>query len=70
MAESFHHECARATIMWLSPQRPVAECPEEALPTRQRPYVLTCDEQGNPTGVQANRYEFWVYRQLRKRLKP
>jgi len=30
---------------------------------------LTFDDTGNPTGVHADRYEFWVYRQLRKRLQ-
>lgn len=50
-------------------QRPVAECPEHTVPTRLRPYLLTLDADGNPTGVQADRYEFWVYRQLRKRLQ-
>ena len=50
-------------------QRPVAECPEKTLPTVLRPYLLTFDEQGNPSGVQADRYEFWIYRQIRKRLK-
>ena len=39
------------------------------LPTRLRPYLLTFDADGKPTGLQADRYEFWLYRQLRKRLK-
>lgn len=50
-------------------QRPTAECPEDTLPKRFRQYLLVFDEKGNPTGVQADRYEFWIYRQLRKRLK-
>ena len=31
--------------------------------------MLTFDTDGNPTGVHADRYEFWLYRQIRKRLK-
>ncbi len=49
--------------------RPLAECPEATVPPRLRPYVLTCDADGKATGVHADRYEFWLYRQLRKRLK-
>jgi TnpA family transposase len=50
-------------------QRPADECPEHTVPKRLRPYLLTFDANGKPTGVQADRYEFWVYRQLRKRLQ-
>ncbi len=50
-------------------QRPLAECPEATLPQRLRSYLLTFDADGKPTAVQADRYEFWIYRQLRKRLK-
>jgi hypothetical protein len=50
-------------------QRPLAECPESTLPQRLRPYLLIFDADGKPTGVHADRYEFWLYRQLRKRLK-
>ena len=50
-------------------QRPLAECPTATLPKRLRPYLLTFDADGKPTGVHADRYEFWLYRQLRKRLK-
>ncbi len=49
--------------------RPIAECPEATLPKRLRPYLLTFDANGEPTGLHADRYEFWLYRQLRKRLK-
>ena len=49
--------------------RPLAEYPQATLPKRLRPYLLAFDEDGEPTGVQADRYEFWLYRQLRKRLK-
>ena len=50
-------------------QRPLAECPDATLPKSLRPYLLTFDADGKPTGVHADRYEFWIYRQLRKRLK-
>jgi hypothetical protein len=50
-------------------QRRLSECPEPTLPQRLRPYLLTFDADGKPTGVHADRYEFWLYRQLQKRLK-
>ena len=49
--------------------RPLAECPNATLPMPLRPYLLTWDADGKPTGIHADRYEFWIYRQLRKRLK-
>jgi TnpA family transposase len=50
-------------------QRPLAECPAATLPKRLRPYLLTFDADGKPTGLHADRYEFWLYRQIRKRFK-
>ena len=50
-------------------QRPLAECPKGTVPKRLRSYLLVFDESGNATGVHANRYEFWVYKQIKKRLK-
>jgi TnpA family transposase len=50
-------------------QRPLAECPEATLPKRLRPYLLTFDADGKPTGLHADRYEFWLYRQVRKRFQ-
>jgi len=50
-------------------QRSLDECPEHTVPKRLRPYLLTFDGDCKPTGVQADRYEFWVYRQIRKRLQ-
>ena len=50
-------------------QRPLAECPEATLPKRLWPYLLTFDGDGKPASIHADRYEFWLYRQLRKRLK-
>jgi TnpA family transposase len=49
--------------------RPLGECPQATLPKRLQPYLLTFDTKGEPTGVHADRYEFFVYRQLQKRLK-
>jgi hypothetical protein len=50
-------------------QRPLAECPAATLPKRLRPYLLAVDAEGKATGLQADRYEFWLYRQVRKHLK-
>lgn len=50
-------------------QQPRTECPETTIPERLRSYLLTYDADGKPSGVHADRYEFWIYRQLRKRLK-
>lgn len=50
-------------------QRLLAECPPETLPARLRPYLLEYGEDGEPTGLNAGRYEFWLYRQIRKRFQ-
>ncbi len=50
-------------------QRPLDECPPTTLPKRLRQYLLIFDADGNPTSLHADRYEFWLYRQIRKRLK-
>ena len=50
-------------------QRPLAECPATTLPKRLRSYLLVFDADGKPTGLHADRYEFWLYRQIRKRFK-
>ena len=34
-----------------------------------RPYLLTFDADGKPTDLHADRYEFWLYRQVRKRFQ-
>ncbi len=49
-------------------QRPVGEIPDGTIPKRLRPYLLDTDADGNATGLRGDRYEFWVYRQIRKRL--
>ena len=50
-------------------QRPLDECSEDTLPKRLRPYLLTFDDDGQQVGLNADRYEFWLYRQIRKRFK-
>jgi TnpA family transposase len=50
-------------------QRPLAECPAATLPKRLRPYLLTFDADGEPTGLHADRYEFWLYHQVKKRFQ-
>ncbi len=50
-------------------QRPLAECPAATLPKRLWPYLLTFNTDGKPTGLDADHYEFWLYRQIRKRLQ-
>ncbi|MDA8307494.1 MAG: Tn3 family transposase [Deltaproteobacteria bacterium] len=49
-------------------QRPLEEIPENTIPKRLRAYLLNFDQAGNPVSLRGERYEFWVYRQLRKRL--
>ncbi|MGH1506556.1 Tn3 family transposase [Ralstonia solanacearum] len=50
-------------------QRPLAECPAATLPKRLRPYLLIFGADGQPTSLHADRYEFWLYRQIRKRFQ-
>lgn len=49
-------------------QRAIEDIPENTVPKRLRAHLLNFDSAGNPTGLQGDRYEFWVYRQLRKHL--
>jgi len=49
-------------------QRPLDEIPINTIPRRLRAYLLNFDQDGKPTGLRGDRYEFWVYRQLRKHL--
>ena len=49
-------------------QRPPGEIPTDTVPKRLRSYLLELDQNGNCSGVRGDRYEFWVYRQVRKRL--
>lgn len=66
-----------AAIRWLKvtfsrqqklSQRPCDEIPEGTVPQRLRAYLLEIGGEGNATGVRDGRYEFWIYRQVRKRL--
>lgn len=50
-------------------QRPLDECPVASLPKRLRPYLLTFNDDGEPSGLHADRYEFWLYRQIKKRFE-
>ena len=58
--------------VWSRQQRlakqPLAEIPPRTVPTRLRDFLLSVGEDGEPVGLRGDRYEFWVYRQLRKRL--
>jgi hypothetical protein len=49
-------------------KQPLAEIPLRTLPKRLRNFLLNFDQDGKPVGLHGDRYEFWVYRQLRKRL--
>jgi hypothetical protein len=51
-------------------QRPPREIPKNTVPKRLRSYLLESAQNGNGSGdgVRGDRYEFWVYRQVRKRL--
>ena len=49
-------------------QRPLDEIPENTIRKRLHAYLLNFDQDGNPVSLRGERYEFWVYRQLRKRL--
>ena len=48
-------------------ERPLTEIPEHTIPKRLRSHLLTL-ENGKATKLHAQRYEFWIYRQIRKRL--
>jgi hypothetical protein len=48
--------------------RPIAEIPHGMIPKKLRQHLLNFDSAGNPSGLRGDRYEFWLYRQLGKRL--
>lgn len=50
-------------------QQPFAECPLGTIPKQLYPYLLKFSEDGTPIGLNAERYEFWLYRQIRKRFQ-
>lgn len=49
-------------------RQPLADIPPRTIPKRLRDFLLSFDPHGQPIGLRGDRYEFWVYRQLRKRL--
>ncbi|EGF33715.1 Tn5044 transposase [Oxalobacteraceae bacterium IMCC9480] len=49
-------------------KQPLTKIPPRTIPNRLRNFLLSFDEEGKPAVLRADRYEFWVYRQLRKRL--
>lgn len=49
-------------------KQPMENIPLRTVPTRLRSFLLNFDANGKPIGLHGDRYEFWIYRQLRKRL--
>lgn len=49
-------------------KQPLADIPPRTIPKRLRNFLLRFGADGKPVGLHEDRYEFWVYRQLRKRL--
>lgn len=49
-------------------KQPLSDVPPGTLPKRLRDFLQTFDPDGKPLGLHGERYEFMVYRQLRKRL--
>ena len=49
-------------------KRTMSDCPEGTLPKRLQPYLVNLNAKGQQK-LDADRYEFWIYRQLKKRLK-
>ena len=49
-------------------QRPLTEIPDGTIPKRLWPYLYELGEDGEPLRLRGDRFEFWIYRQLRKRL--
>ncbi|WP_139686238.1 Tn3 family transposase [Vibrio tasmaniensis] len=50
-------------------QRPLCECPSATLPARLRVWLVNQGSDGQSEQLNAGRYEFWLYRQIRKRLE-
>jgi TnpA family transposase len=49
-------------------KQPLSDVPPGTLPKRLRDFLQTFDQDGKPLSLHGERYEFMVYRQLRKRL--
>jgi TnpA family transposase len=67
----------RAALSWMRAvfareqslgQRPIAEIPADTIPNRLRRHLYELDPAGAPVRLRGDRYEFWIYRQLAKRL--
>jgi len=41
--------------------------PANTILKRQRSHLLVLDEEGKATSIRGDRYELWIYRQIRKR---
>ncbi len=50
-------------------QQSILNCPEGTVPKRLSAYLLETDEDRKPVKLLAERYEFWIYRQLKKRFQ-
>ena len=49
-------------------QWPIEDCPEKTLPKRLKTFLINTNSKGKQR-LDADRYEFWIYRQLKKRMK-
>ncbi len=49
-------------------QRPITEVPAGTIPKQLRRHLYELNEAGTPIRLRGDRYEFWIYRQLAKRL--
>jgi len=49
-------------------QCPISDCPEKTLPKRLLAHLVNVSFEGQQR-LNADRYEFWIYRQLKKRIK-
>jgi hypothetical protein len=67
----------RAALSWMRSvfareqplgQRPIAEIPAGTIPKQLRRHLYELNEAGTPVRLRGDRYEFWVYRQLSRRL--
>lgn len=50
-------------------QQSILNFPENTIPKRLHAYLLETDKDGKPIKLRSERYEFWIYRQLKKRLQ-
>jgi TnpA family transposase len=49
-------------------QRPIAEIPAGTIPKQLHRHLYVLNEAGDPIRLRGDRYEFWIYRQLSRRL--